>query len=198
MRRILIVLATAVGLATGSIAAVAIVGTPEIDQANVTWDLATRQAFVPKVCAGEDGINYRTLRGIWKGTENEVTPGATDYNLTGPITVNRVEWTINLKSQRGVLTGVVTLLPPTGGTAKTYSGSLTLITQGVPNVDRPASARGWLVAATYTDGVADGGKVLANVELKIDATFAAKGGFGDAPPLFGTPSYSVATANRTC
>jgi hypothetical protein len=198
MRRILVVAAAVTGLLAGAVAAVAIVGTPEIDQANVTLSLATRTPFVPTACAGEDGTNYRTLRGIWNGNEVEVAPGSTDYNLTGPITVNRVEWTINLKSQRGVLTGLVTLRSPTGGTDKTYSGPLTLITQGIPNADRPASARGWLDAPTYTAGTADGGKVLANVELKIDNTFAAKGGFGDTPALFGTPSYAVTTANTTC
>ena len=48
---------------------------------------------MPTACVGEDGINYRTLRGTWKGTEVDVTPGSTDYDLNGPITVNRVEWT---------------------------------------------------------------------------------------------------------
>jgi hypothetical protein len=197
MRRILIVAATAAGLFATTIAAVAIVGTPEIDQANVTMRLTAKPAFVPKACPGEDGIGYRTYRGTWKGTESEVTPGLTDYDLTGPIAITRVEWTINLKTQRGVLTGTATLNSPTGK-GRIYSGPLTLITQRIPNANQSAAARGWLSAATFTDNVADGGKVLANVELKIDAAFAATGGFGDAAPLFSTPSYSVATADRTC
>ncbi len=197
MRRILIVAATAAGLFATTIAAVAIVGTPEIDQANVNIRMTAKPAFVLKACQGEDGIGYRTYRGTWKGAETEVTPGLTDYDLTGPITVGRVEWTINLKSQRGVLTGIATVTSPTGS-GRIYQGPLTLITQRIPNAQQAAAARGWLAGATFTDNVADGGKVLANVELKIDAAFTASGGFGDAAALFGTPSYSVATADRTC
>lgn len=198
MRRILTVALSTATIFAVSVAAAAIVGIPEIDKANVTMRLTANPAFVPKTCDGEDGITYRTYRGTWKGSETEVTPGLTDYDLSGPLTIAKVEWTINLKSQRGVLTGTATLKPASGGKGNTYSGPLTLITQGIPSQDVSAAARGWLVAPTYVAGVADGGKILANVELKINASFAANGGFGDAAPLFGTPSYSVATINRTC
>ena len=57
-------------------------------------------------------------------------------------------------------------------------------------------ARGWLNAATYTNGVADGGSLLANVELQIGAGFAANGEFGNSS--MGILDYSVTTNNQTC
>ena len=60
------------------------------------------------------------------------------------------------------------------------------------------SARGWLAAATYTKGAVDGGSVLANVEMKINGSFAAKGDIRRRAGTFGTPSYAVATVNQDC
>jgi hypothetical protein len=40
--------------------------------------------------------------------------------------------------------------------------------------------------------------VLANVEMQINASFAAQGKFGDSAGTFSTPSYAVATANQDC
>ncbi len=197
MRRIRIVLTLLSAMLVGAIAAGAAAGVPEIDNANASVRLTAKPAFTQVTCAGEDGTDYVTFRGRWIGTQAEMTPGFTDYNLSGSLTVRRVEWTINLRTLRGVLTGVAVLVSPEAGTT-TYLGRLTLITEGKPNADSPALARGWLAASTYTNGTADGGSVLANVEMKIDATFAASGGFGDAFGTLGTLDYSVATVNQTC
>lgn len=199
MRRLRTVLLVLAGAFTLTVSASAIVGTPEIDKANADIRLSAKPAFTVTNCAGEDGISYLTYRGGWSGTEADVTPGSTDYTLSGAITVRSVVWTINTQTQRGVLTGNAVLLPPPGaGTAKTYAGTITLITQRIPNVDVSASARGWLTARTYTNGTADGGSLLANIELTISNTFTAVGGFGDSASTFNTPSYAVTTANRTC
>src|SRR4051794_4958466 len=183
MRRIITVAATVAGLFAVSIAAVAAVGTPEVDRANVTFRLNANPTFVSTSCPGEDGVPYTTFRGGGRGKETEVTPGFTDYNLTGPLTVSTIEWTINMQTFPGVLTSTATLRPPSS-TARIYSGPLKLITQGFPTSGAVVAARGWLAAPTYTGNVRDGGAILANVEVDIDGAFGAFGGFGDVPALF--------------
>jgi hypothetical protein len=179
---------------TGVAFAAASSGVPEVDEANATIQLAPAK-FVPTACAGEDGISYVTYRGTWNGGETDTTPGSTDYSLTGPLTIKSVVWTINLSTGRGLLRGKATL---TGASTKirTYYGALTLITQGLPAAGAVVQARGWESAATYTNGVADGGSLLANVELQIGAGFAANGLFGNAS--MGINDISVATNNKVC
>jgi hypothetical protein len=148
---------------------------------------------------------YITYTGSWKGTETEGAGplGLTDYNLTGKWVVKKVVWTINLTTDRGVLTGniVFSSVPPAGGpSANTYEGPLTLITQGLPQASTGAAvpARGWIDASTYTNGVADGGSVLANAEFQINPAFGATGQFGDANASLAIPDYSVITTNQVC
>jgi hypothetical protein len=187
----------ALSLIGGGVAA-ATAGVPEIDKANSSMRLVASPKFESKTCAGEDGQKYVTYRGGWKGTETDVTPGSTDYNLSGKLIVGKIVWTVNLETKRGVLSGVA-LLTDSKTAKRTYLGPLRLITQGLPSAaGNVVAARGWLDAATYTKGVADGGSVLANVELRINGSFAAQGTFGDAAGTFSTPSYAVATANENC
>lgn len=176
--------------------AVAMSGVPEIDRANATMRLAPQPKFSSIACDGEDGIRYVTFRGGWHGAELDATPGSTDYSLTGVLTVSKVTWTVNTRTRRGALTAAAVLTDNAG--ARTYAGILRLITQGLPSQDQPAAARGFLVATTYTKGVADGGSLLANVELRISAGFSATGQFGDSPAPLNTPDYSVTTANQVC
>jgi hypothetical protein len=187
----------ALSLIGGGVAA-ATAGVPEIDKANSSMRLSASPQFTSKTCAGEDGQKYVTYRGGWKGVETDVTPGSTDYDLSGRLTVGKIVWTVNLETKRGVLSGQALLVDPKT-TQRTYLGPLRLITQGLPSAaGGVAAARGWLDAATYTKGAVDGGSVLANVELKISASFAAQGTFGDAAGTFSTPSFAVATANEDC
>jgi hypothetical protein len=198
MKRVFVALTVVSCFLIGTVAFAAAVGVPEIDEANATLSLTSRTAFVPTQCPGEDGISYITFRGTWTGTETETTPGFTDYNLSGPIRVAGVVWTINQKTFRGVLTGAITLSSAAAG-VRTYSGRLTLITQGVPAAGAVVPGRGWISAPTFTNSAIDGGSLLANVEFKINGgTFAANAAFGDAAPFAGIPNFSVTTANKTC
>jgi hypothetical protein len=200
-KRVLVPIATIVALAISGGVAYAVVGAPEVDRANVTISVKPVVAFKSTSCVGEDGISYVTYRGTWKGGEHEVTPGFTDYNLTGPFQIKPVVWTINLTTGRGVLNGTATLKTPATGLL-IYSGPLTLITQGLPNTGNGVLGRGWISAPTYgsVDGanVPDGGSLLANVEFQITNTFAATAHFGDAAPFTGIPNYSVTFNNLTC
>jgi hypothetical protein len=181
-----------------------------IDEANATIQVPSSN-FTASQCAGVYAVgyvnnpaNYVTYTGTWKGSETEgVGPlGLTDYNLTGKWTVKKVDWTINLTTDRGVLTGDIVFqsVPPNGGPkAVTYEGPLTLITQGLPNTAGAAvPARGWIDASTYTNGSPDGGSLLANAEFVISPGFAATGQFGDANASLNIPDYSVITTNQVC
>ena len=193
------VLAGVAGLLAVSVSvgvAVAVSGVPEVDRANAVMRLAAEPKFSSTACAGEDGIRYVTFRGGWHGAEVDATPGSTDYSLSGVLTISKVTWTVNTKTRRGVLAAAAVLADKSG--ARTYAGTLRLITQGLPTQDQPAAARGFLVAATYTNGAADGGSLLANVELRIASGFSATGQFGDSPAALNTPDYSVTTANQVC
>jgi hypothetical protein len=201
MKRIIMALALMGLLFGGGAAAWAVVGTPEIDNANATISVPI-SPFSSVTCAGEDSVDYVTFSGAWIGHEIDKTPGSTDYSLTGPWNVKNVVWTINLKTMRGVLTGTAMLksAPASGGPLKTtYNGPLTLITQGLPSsAGNGVPARGWINAPTFTAGVKDGGSVLANVEAVITPGFGLSAQFGDAVPSLGFPDWSVATANKSC
>ena len=188
--------AALVAVAVSAGVAVAMSGVPEIDKANATMRLAPAPKFGSTTCAGEDGMRYVTFRGGWHGAEIDVTPGSTDYSLKGVLTVSKVTWTVNLKTQRGALIGAAVLTDPAG--ARTYAGTLRLITQGLPSQSAPAAGRGFLVAATYTKGVVDKGSLLANIEMRISSGFSATGQFGDSAGTLNTPNYSVTTANQVC
>lgn len=195
-----ILAATTVAVVLGVGAAMAVAsGAPEINKAKASIQIQPTK-FSLKRCAGEDGVTYVTYRGNWAGGETDLMAGSTDYNLTGALTVKDIVWTINLKSRVGVLRGIAQLSgqPAAGGPeVKTYSGLLTLITEGFP-VDSsaaPVTARGWINAATYTDGKTDGGSLLANVEFHILPGFAANGEFGAS---MGLQDYSVADNNLAC
>jgi hypothetical protein len=204
MKRISMVMIAAVAFSALGVSFAAAVGTPEVDRANATFVLDPIGTFKKVNCLGEDAIKYRTLRGRWEGGETEVTPGFTDYNLSGPLTVSNVVWTINLTTVRGVLKANI-LLRDQVSLIRTYSGTLTLITHGVPAPGgSPVIARGWIVAKTFggdppnPPGVADGGSLLANVEVQIDGNLGGKGEFGDAPPNPGFPDFSATTINQAC
>jgi hypothetical protein len=188
--------AALVAVAVSAGVAVAMSGVPEIDKANATMRLAPAPKFSSTACAGEDGMRYVTFRGGWHGTEIDVTPGSTDYSLKGVLTISKLTWTVNLKTQRGALIGAAVLTDPAG--ARTYAGTLRLITQGLPSQDKPSAGRGFLVAATYTKGVTDKGSLLANIEMRISSGFSATGQFGDSAGTQNTPNYSVTTANQVC
>lgn len=195
MKRLTTVLAAVLGLSMLGVVLAAAVGVPEIDRANATLKLSPGRFSVVQ-CMGEDAISYITLRGAWVGTETETTPGFTDYDLSGTVAIKRVVWTVNLKTRRGLLLAAISLTDPHGSLS--YSGRLTLVTQGVPKKDTLVAGRGWVVARTIVGGVADGGSLLANVELQFDVALAAQGAFGDAAPNFGTPNLSVTTINQSC
>jgi hypothetical protein len=173
------------------------IGPPEIDVASATIQIAS-SPFKPSHCVGMKGVPYVTYRGSWKGGETDLTH-TTPYNLTGTLSVPNVVWTINLKTDRGLLHGTATLTdqPASGAPAlTTYSGPITLVTQGLPNsTDKGVEARGWINAPTYTKGALDGGSVVANVELNIGGGFAANGEFGGS---MGFTDFSVWTNNKVC
>jgi hypothetical protein len=193
MKKCIAALATgAVVLSAGGICWAAS-GVPEVDKASATITVKPSSPFVRAACTGEDGSSYVTFHGSWAGGEADATPGSTDYGLSGSFSVSGIVWTINLKTGRGVLHGTAKLAGPAG---TIYLGPITLITDSPPAARASGMiARGWINAATYTKGVADGGSLLANVEFHIDPSFAAMGEFGSS---YGLPDISAATNNRAC
>jgi hypothetical protein len=212
MKRLILVLFTFGLISIGGLAAASAGPAPMIDNANAQIKVQP-STFKATTCPGTYAINYLgapaqyvTYRGAWKGTENEGAGplGLTPYNLTGPFTVKNVVWTINLTTDRGVLTGTAVLnsvSPTSGALAKTYTGPMTLITQGLPGDVSGANgvpARGWINASTFTANAADGNALLANVEFRILPGFAAFGQFGDANASMNIPDYSVITNHQAC
>ena len=155
--------------------------------------------FVPARCAGEDGIWTSRIGAAGKGGETDGMPGSTDYNLSGSLTVTHVVWTVNLKSERGVLRGVAELVSqalPGVRAASDVRGIADPHHSGPSfRIHRPCHGARLDDAATRTDGKADGGSLLANVEFEITPGFAANGEFGSA---VGFPDYSVADNNLAC
>jgi hypothetical protein len=125
-------------------------------------------------------------------------PPATDHNLSKPLAINIIVWTVNLKTQRGVLRGnAVFSSDSASAPLKTYVGPITLITRGSRgSAGAPVPAREWIKAGTLTKDAPDGGSLLANVELQIQPGFAANGEFGNMTMSF--PDFSVATNNQAC
>jgi hypothetical protein len=193
---IVAVATTALLTAGGSALWASAAGVPAIDEANANIQMGAAK-FKAISCTGVGAVPYVTYAGTWTGGETDLTPGTTPYSLTGPLTISKVEWTINLSTDRGVLHGVATFATSTAA-AKTYSGPITLITQGNPAVgaNEPVQARGWLAASTFTNAAADGGSLLANVELQIGPGFAATGEFGNQ--TMGFDDYSIWTNNQVC
>jgi hypothetical protein len=195
------VLCTSVGVIGGGYltqARAATAPTPEVDRANANLQLKSSLKSVS--CTGEDSVSYVTYSGQWKGSESQTLPDPTDYNLTGTLTVSKIEWTINTASTtlppRGVLTGVATLTNSAGGTV--YVGQMILVTNGLPVTGAAAEARGWIEASIkQPDDVASTTKgddfLIANVELEITVN-SAIGLFGDnSPGTLGYPDFSAVT-----
>jgi hypothetical protein len=197
MRRISIIVLVAFGLSAVGMALAFAIGIPEVDRANATLALDPIGKLKKTTCVGEDAVPYVTFRGRWEGSETDVTPGSTDYDLGGALVVSRAVWTINLATQRGVLRAHISVFDPISGDTH-YAGRLTMITQGLPDPKTPIEARGWIDAATFIDNVPDGGSLLANIEAQFDQTFNGRAEFGDVPPNFGFPDYSATTINQNC
>ena len=192
-KRVVVVAATAVTAgALGGVIAHAAVGTPEIDRANATMQLTGNLRSVG--CVGEDATDYVTWLGSWTGSEAQIVPDATDYTLTGAVTVSGIKWTINSSTHRGVLTAGITLTAATTGGGE-YKGTLTLVTQGAPAAGSLVPARGWINAAMVPadEGVTPSDdSLIANVEFNISTT-GANGQFGDGVASLGYPDFSVVT-----
>jgi hypothetical protein len=195
MKRLAILVALTLSFCLGAvIVKAATSGTPEVDKANVTISIQPHK-FTSVQCLGEDAKPYVTYRGRWIGTETDALP-ATDYNLSGPLTIAGIVWTINTSTGRGVLTGMITLAGPAG--TPTYTGRVTIITQGLPSVGAPpVPGRGWIIAgfAPADDGALPPGddKLLANTEWLINGDFSANAAFGESAGTAGTPNFSVVT-----
>jgi hypothetical protein len=194
-----------VGVLAGGVVAYAVSGTPEIDRANATIQLQGN--VKPISCVGEDGTPYATWSGKYTGGESQVMPDPTDYPLSGPLAISGIKWTINMTTKRGVLTAKITLSDPAAAVT-TYVGKLTLVTQGVPAAGAAAvPGRGFIVAnfVVADDGAAppNDDNLVANVEAMLGTTGGSMV-FGDAPPNFGLPDFSVVTnvaptaADGTC
>ncbi len=191
----------ALGGVAGALLAPTSISKPEIDRASATIQLGGQLKSV--TCTGEDKLAsgaktpYITYSGSWTGSESQIVPDPTDYNLSGTLTVSAISWTINLNTDRGVLTGRATLGTSTTGTA--YAGTLTVITQGNPAISGTVTTgRGWLVTnfKLPDDGVAGANDdyLYANVEFPSIGTTGATGAFGDDPGTINPPSvpdYSV-------
>jgi hypothetical protein len=166
---------------------------PEIDRANATIGLQGQLKV--KECAGEDGITYETWSGKWLGSEGQILPDSTDYPLSGSLTVSGIHWTINLTTARGIWTSKV-VLTSTAGTV-TYSGNMTLITQGIPTAGTaPTVGRGWIYAPIKLpdEGAAAGDdSLVANVEFPNMTTVGGSGFFGDLAGGPSVPDFSVVT-----
>jgi hypothetical protein len=210
MKRTIAAIATTVLLAAGAGATYAVAagaaGVPEVDEANATIQLSPSRFAVSPVCPGEDGTSYVTYTGSWHGIENDLS-FTTDYGLTGKLSVSKVVWTINLKTLRGVLTGTASFVgvpPPAGipgdAAPATYKGTLTLVTQGLPDstAANGAQARGWIKATlnNLAAPVPNSGTLLANVEMTIAPSLVATGEFGNQ--TMGFNDISVATNNQAC
>ena len=191
------------GAVVAQAATTATTPTPEINNANANIQLSG--TLKPVTCPGEDTIAsptgpvptpYVTYTGTWAGAENDVTPGSTDYGLSGPLKVSALQWTINLNTGRGVLIGTVAL-SAAGTATPTYSGKLTLVTQGIPGVaGNGVSGRGWISAAIKvpdeTLAVGDD-NLIANVEFPTLTANGGAGWVGEVPGGPVVPSFSVVT-----
>jgi hypothetical protein len=168
-----------------------IVGPPLIDRANAMIKLAGN--LQPTTCVGVSGVKYITYAGSWKGTETRILPDPTPRPLSGNLTVTAIEWTINLTTGRGELTGTAKLSSPAAGPL--YSGKLTLVTQGVPAVGALVPARGWIAAGLLP--TPNPYSLMANVEFQLSPT-GATGQFGDAAGSLGIPDFSVVANKDVC
>ncbi len=168
-----------------------IVGPPLIDRANAGIKLSGN--LQSTTCAGVSSVKYITYTGAWKGTETQILPDPTPRPLSGTLTVTGIDWTINLSTGRGVLTGAVKLSSPAAGPL--YTGRITLVSQGIPATGALVPARGWIAAnvlptpSTYA--------LIANVEFRLSPTTAA-GQFGDAAGSLGIPDFSVVENHDIC
>jgi hypothetical protein len=195
-----VVCASLGALAGGFVAQAATTPAPEIDRANANIQLGG--TLVSKTCNGEDGtatggpIPYITYSGTWKGSEGQVVPDPTDYLLSGALKVSGIKWTINLNTGRGVLTGKA-VLTTSAANATTYSGTLTVVTQGVPAAGAVVAGRGFLTAAFVPpdDGVVgpNDDRLVANVEFPSMSPGTAVGFFGDGAGAPNIPDFSVVT-----
>jgi hypothetical protein len=187
-------------LAGGFVAEAATTPAPEVDRANANIQLGG--TLVSKTCHGEDGtatggpIPYVTYSGTWMGSEGQVLPDPTDYLLSGALKVSGIKWTINLNTGRGVLTGNAVLTTSTAN-ARTYSGMLTVVTQGVPAAGAVVPGRGFLTAnfVLPDDGVVgpNDDRLVANVEFPSMSPGGATGFFGDKAGGAAIPDFSVVT-----
>lgn len=182
MRRLGLTLFTSIALLLASAqTASAALPHPEVDKANARMQptVGVPPAVVSvKHCFGEDvGSRYTTYTMRWDDRETDVTPGSTDYDLTGNLTMSgRI--TINDGTKRGVLTGTATLISTPSGApgTKQYSGPITMVVQEEPVPGGTGQtlwvARGLLNANAYvtpagsTTPVLDG-KLIANVEMQF-------------------------------
>jgi hypothetical protein len=193
----------ALGGVAGALLAPTSIAKPEIDRASASIQLGGTLKSV--TCFGEDKLAsgaktpYITYLGSWAGSENQILPDATDYGLSAAFKVTGITWTINLNTDRGVLTGKAVLAAPTGATGSTYSGTITVITQGDPaSTSTPTTGRGFLVAnfKLADDGVTgtNDDNLYANVEFPSMSAGGATGAFGDNPGTVTppqVPDYSV-------
>jgi hypothetical protein len=166
---------------------------PEIDRANATIGLQGQLSV--KECSGEDGVSYETYSGRWLGSEGQIVPDSTDYSLSGTLTVSGIRWTINLGTQRGVWTSKIVLTNSAG--VVTYSGNMTLVTQGLPTATAaPAMGRGWIYATVKLpdEGATPGDDALvANVEFPNMTAAGGAGFFGDLGGGPAVPDFSAVT-----
>lgn len=201
---------TAAGVVIGGVLAQSLAlgaGTPkpEVDQANATIQLGVSTPLTGVACPGEDKLAtgaktpYITYTGTWVGGETESVAGESDYPLSGTLTVSNISWTINLNTDRGVLSGKAVLTTPAGTPPVTlYSGKLVLVTQGNPAAtSAPTTGRGYITASVSLpdEGATPGDdSLLANVEFGSLGLGGADGSFGNVPlPTPSIPDYSVVT-----
>jgi len=193
----LAVVCSSLGVVTGGLVAHAGPGaTPEIDRANAHVISLQGPTLQQISCVGEDGLTYLTFAGgPFTGAVAQILPDPTDYPLPASttMTISGITWEVNVKTMRGVLTGVVSIGPPA---APIFSGKLTVVTQGIPTATGAVvPGRGWINAkATLPDeGLVPGDDTLiANVEAKL-GLFGGTLQYGNGVPSLLIPDYSVVT-----
>ncbi|TMK85943.1 MAG: hypothetical protein E6G44_05445 [Actinobacteria bacterium] len=194
MKRAIFVLATATLVFMGvGVAGARVIGTPEIDQSLATFTVNPMGTPTMVPCLGEDGVNYVTESGKWKGTSVDSSPGSPDYSLNGSLTIS-AKFTVNTSTGTGVGTGSFTLKADDGSVAK---GKFTVVNQ-IINANQDSNGRGLVDAPIKVNGNSTGTSLIANFEFFGDGTTGQISGQIGGPSSFGALDYSVEFNNQTC
>ena len=171
------------------------VGHPSLGDVEASFSVNLAAAPTINFCTSANNTSFVERKFSWQGTMTDAEPAGHIYALSGTLSITGT-FTINGKNGEGVGNGTITLM---NGSNKIFQGPFELPTQVTSPQTGSAVSRGMIDVPLFTNNVANGSRLIANIEASLDGNTGNLSGFmGKRAGSPAVPDLAMEFNETTC